>query len=93
MGKSHLVNGFTYLPDQGRSVVGTIEEGACYISENGKDWGDPVLAGELPNMLNSPVLQELTFPEKKGRYLKIKVVRTVNDEKRVGIAEIGVLTR
>ena len=55
--------------------------------------GSRVLAGELPNMLNSPVLQELTFPEKKGRYLKIQVVRTVNDEKRVGIAEIGVLTR
>ena len=93
LGESHFVNGFSYLPDQGRRVTGIIEEGACYISENGKDWGDPVVAGELPNMLNSPVLQEITFPEKKGKYLKIEVVKTVNDEKRVGIAEIGIITR
>jgi len=93
LGESHLVSGITYLPDQGRWVAGIIEEGAVYLSENGKEWGDPVVAGELPNMLNSPVLQRITFPEKWGRYLKIQVLRTVNDEKRVGIAEIGVLTR
>jgi alpha-L-fucosidase len=93
LGESYMISGITYLPDQGRWVAGIIEEGAIYVSENGKQWGDPVVAGELPNMQNSPVLQRIPFPEKRGRYLKIEVLRTVNEDKRVGIAEIGVLTR
>ena len=93
LGESHLITGITYLPDQRRRAVGIIQEGACYISENGDDWGDPVVAGELPNMLNSPVLQQISFPEKRGRYLKIQVLKTVNEEKRVGIGEIGIITK
>ncbi len=93
LGNSYLVTGISYLPDQSRRASGIIEKGECYVSENGKDWGDPVVAGELPNMLNSPVWQQISFPEKRGRYLKITVLKTVNDEKRVGFAEIGIITR
>jgi alpha-L-fucosidase len=93
LGESLLLTGITYLPDQRRRAAGIIEKGECYVSEDGKDWGDPVTAGELPNMLNSPVWQKISFPEKKGRYLKVVVTGTVNEEKRVGIAELGILTR
>ncbi len=93
LGEPLIINGISYLPDQSRWAKGIIEQYECYVSENGKNWGDPVIAGEFPNMLNSPVWQKVSFPEKRGRYLKIKVLKTVNEEKRVGFAEIGVLTR
>lgn len=93
LGESHLITGISYLPDQSRRATGIIEQFECYVSESGKDWGDPVITGTFPNILNSPVWQQVLFPEKNGRYLKIKVLKTVNEVKRVGFAEIGVLTR
>jgi alpha-L-fucosidase len=92
-GEVYSIKGITYLPDQSRQFAGIIEEYECYLSEDGRNWTKPVASGEFQNIRNSPILQQVSFPQKQGRYLKMKVLKTVNEDSRVRIAEIGVITR
>ena len=93
LGEVYLINGITYLPDQSRQFAGIIEVYECSISEDGRNWTEPVASGEFQNIRNSPIWQKVSFPEKQGRYLKMKVMKTINEDNRVRVAEIGVITQ
>jgi len=93
LGEVYSINGITYLPDQSRQFAGIIEVHECCLSEDAKNWTEPVASGEFQNIQNSPIWQQVTFPEKQGRYLKIKILKTVNEDNRVRVAEIGVITQ
>jgi alpha-L-fucosidase len=80
------------LPQQGRDLSGIVINYELYISADNRNWGSPVIAGEFSNIRNSPVLQQLSFTTTTGRYLKFKALTTVNDQPRIGMAELDVVT-
>jgi len=92
LGETLRLNGFTYLPDQGRWNPGIIFNYELYVSRDGRTWGEPVSEGEFSNIKNSPVLQKTTFEPVSGRYIKLKALSPAEENGRVGIAEFGVLT-
>jgi len=86
------IAGFTYLPDQGRwghGVIGTYE---LYVSNDAKNWGKPVSAGEFANIKNSPVLQKKEFDTVEGRYLKFRALSPAEENGNIGIAEFDIIT-
>jgi alpha-L-fucosidase len=92
LGEKLKLSGFTYLPDQSRWAGGYIFKYEFYVSPNGKKWGKAVSEGEFSNISNNPLLQKKTFDTKKGRYIKLKALSEANNEKRIGFAEIGIIT-
>jgi alpha-L-fucosidase len=92
LGEQLNLKGFTYLPDQGRWNPGIIFNFDFHVSSDGKNWGQPVSKGEFPNIKNSPVLQEKLFDTIKGRFIKFRALSPAEENGRVGIAEIGIIT-
>ncbi len=93
LGEQLNLKGFTYLPDQSRYAGGYIFNYEFYISDNITIWGKVISQGEFSNINNSPVLQQKYFDPQKGRYIKLRALSEVNNEKRIGFAEIGILTK
>lgn len=83
------VNGFTYTP---RPNGGIIYSYAFYVSNDGKNWGQPVVLGNFANILNSPVKQKIRLPKAvKAQYFRLVAVAPASaEEKRAVAAEIGV---
>jgi alpha-L-fucosidase len=92
LGESLNLTGFTYLPDQGRWNPGIINRYEFFISEDGSNWGKPVSEGEFANIKNSPILQGKEFELVNGRFLKFRIISPAEDNGRVGIAELGIIT-
>ena len=92
LGERLNIKGFTYLPDQSRWAKGKIKEYEFYVSKNGRIWGRPVSSGEFSNIQNNPVWQKKEFPPVTGRYIKLRAVKEVTDQKVLGVAEIGIIT-
>ncbi|RLD79610.1 MAG: alpha-L-fucosidase, partial [Bacteroidetes bacterium] len=93
LGDELELSGFSYLPDQSRWAGGYISNYEFFVSVDGKKWGKAVSKGEFSNINNNPVLQQKNFDTKKGRYIKLKALSEANNEKRIGFAEIGIITR
>ncbi len=92
LGETLELTGFTYLPTQQRYIDGTISHYSFYVSEDGKQWGEVVSAGEFSNIRNSPILQTKSFEPRTGRFIKFIGEREINDKAFVSIAELGVIT-
>ncbi|MBE9518797.1 MAG: alpha-L-fucosidase [Bacteroidetes bacterium] len=92
LGEELTLAGFTYLPTQQRYIDGTISHYRFYVSEDGKQWGDPVSEGEFSNIKNSPILQTKNFDAVQARYIRFVAEREINDGSFVSIAELGVIT-
>jgi len=90
LGEALALKGFTYLPMQQRWIRGFIKDYEFYVSRNKRNWK---LAGkgEFGNILNSPILQRVTFPKVEARYIKLKAKSTV-DNNPASFAEIGILS-
>jgi alpha-L-fucosidase len=92
LGEELALEGFTYLPLQGRNIEGTITQYEFYVSQDGKSWGKPISSGEFSNIKNNPVLQTKKFTRIKARYIKLKALAEIHNKNFASIAEIGVLT-
>ncbi|HKI87382.1 MAG TPA: discoidin domain-containing protein, partial [Draconibacterium sp.] len=92
LGEQLNLKGFTYLPDQRRGDPGIIFNYAFYVSKDGKNWGIPVSKGEFSNIKNSPILQEKDFKTVRGRYIKLRALSSAEENGRVGVAELDVIT-
>lgn len=92
LGETYDINGFTYLPQQGKDISGAIVNFEFFVSSEWKRWGAPTIAGEFSNIRNSPILQRITFEPVKGRYIKLRANSTINNQPRVGIAELDIMT-
>lgn len=93
LGETLNLTGFTYLPDQGRWNTGIIFNYEFYVSMDGRSWGKPVSEGEFSNIKNSPIWQKKEFEECKARFIKLRALSPAIDGGRIGIAEIGVITK
>ena len=90
LGSEQNVSTLLYLPDQSENRHGLIHSytiATCLADGTGEK---TLKSGEFSNIQNNPVLQTVTFPAVKTRYLKLKADRMVVDGDQMGIAELGV---
>src|SRR5699024_4035007 len=91
LGDQHMLDGVTYLPDQGRYASGIVRRYRIYVSDDGEQW-QQVAKGEFSNIRNNPVSREVEFQALKGRYIKFEATDLVDDTGRIRVAEFGVST-
>jgi hypothetical protein len=82
------ISGFTYLPRQDDNVNGTIKDYEFYISDDDKDFGQPVKKGTFAEGSDK---KTVNFDAKKGRFIKLKALSEINGEAWTSAAEIGVI--
>lgn len=82
------IKGFTYLPRQGDSENGMIKDFEFFVSDDGKEFGEPVKKGAFASGKDK---QTITFEPKKCRYFKLRALSEVNGEAWTSAAEIGIV--
>jgi hypothetical protein len=83
-----VIKGFTYLPPQVESDHGVIRDYEFYVSNDGRNFGQPVKKGAFK--LGKEKKTE-TFPPVKCRFIKLKAVSEINGLPWTSAAEIGVI--
>ncbi len=83
-----VIKGFTYLPRQDESDHGTIKHYEFYVSDDGKNFGQPVKKGAF-----EPGKEEKieTFEPVKCRFIKLKAISEINGLPWTSAAEIRVI--
>lgn len=85
LGDSREIAGFSYLPRSGGGN-GTIGRFECYVSDNAKDMGQPVAAGEFDQPSAENIVR---FPSRvKGRYFRLKALSEVGGRPWASAAEL-----
>ncbi|TKG96922.1 alpha-L-fucosidase [Puteibacter caeruleilacunae] len=92
LGETHQVEGFRYLPDQGRGTRGIIFNYKFYTSTNGKNW-TVQSAGEFSNIQNHPVWQKKTFSPVKARFVKLRAMSNTASNNMAAYAEFDIVTK
>jgi alpha-L-fucosidase len=89
------LKGFTYTPRHQLVRSGTIYTYAFYVSEDGQQWGEPVVQGNFANIANNPVTQYVKFDKPvKGRFIRfVALAPAKENEHWASVAELGVITR
>ncbi len=82
------ISGFTYLPRQDGSANGAIKDYEFYISDDDKDFGQPVKKGTFAEGSEK---KTVNFDAKKGRFIKLRALSEINGEAWTSAAEIGVV--
>jgi len=82
------IKGFTYLPRQDDSENGTIKDYEFFVSEDGKEFGQPVKKGAFAG---GKECKTVSFEPRKCRYIKLRALSEINDEAWTSAAEIGVV--
>nr|WP_319512288.1 alpha-L-fucosidase [uncultured Draconibacterium sp.] len=93
LGENLTITGFKYLPDQQRFDPGIIFNYKLYLSNDGKNWKQPVSDGEFSNIRNSPVWQTNSFAPANARYIKFTALSPAEENGKVGIAEFDIITQ
>jgi alpha-L-fucosidase len=91
MGEMLSLAAFTYLPRRDGLAKGMVDKFEVYLSEDGRNWGQPALTGEFPNIKANPIQQ--TMPFKKpvtARYFRFVATR-VAEGNHVAVAELGMV--
>ncbi|SHK79343.1 alpha-L-fucosidase [Chitinophaga jiangningensis] len=87
------LKGFTYTPVTNAHTGGVIYGYEFYTSGDGKAW-TKAAAGMFANIKNNPVQQSITFSPVKARYIKLVATRPAAEgDKKVSVAELGIITR
>jgi hypothetical protein len=82
------IKGFTYLPRQDEGVNGGIKDYEFYVSDDGKDFGEPVKKGSFGE---GKAKQTATFDAKQCHFFKLKALSEINGEAWTSAAEIDVI--
>ncbi len=82
------IKGFTYLPRQDESENGTIRDYEFYVSQDGKDFGQPVKKGAFEGGKEK---KSASFDPKLCRFVKLRALSEINGEAWTSAAEIGVI--
>lgn len=82
------IKGFTYLPRQDGNENGTIKDYEFYVSDDGKDFGQPVKKGAFAAGSDK---KTVTFDPVKCQFIKLKALSEVNDQAWTSAAEITVI--
>lgn len=85
--KEQTIAGFLYTPNQGRDAGGHISNYQFFVDNH------LVAEGEFSNIKNNPIQQEVLFTPVKGKQIKLKATRIVDNGKQAGIAEFSIITK
>jgi alpha-L-fucosidase len=81
-----------YLPDQGQWNPAIITKFEFYVSMDNITW-KLIDEGEFSNIKNNPLLQTRQFVSKNARYIKLKALKTTEENNDTGYAEFDVITK
>ena len=81
--------GFTYLPRQDDSENGMIKDYEFYVSDDGKDFGQPIKKGVFS--YTGKEKQTVKFEARKCQYIKLRALSEINGAAYTSAAEIGVI--
>jgi F5/8 type C domain len=84
------IKGFTYLPRQDDEVNGTIKQYEFYVSDDGKNFGQPVTRGSFGTN-DSIQKRSVMFDVKPARFVKLRALSEINDQPWTSAAEIDVI--
>jgi len=88
LGSAYELSGFAYLP-RGGGGNGTIGQYECYVSENDKNFGKPLVAGTFTHPNRQNIVE---FPAKvRGRYVRLRALSEVSRRPWTSIAELRLL--
>lgn len=83
-----VMKGFVYTPRQGNGN-GRVKEYEIYVSQDGKEWGSPVVKGSFKNSDNA---QRVMFKEPvKARYIRFKALSEQNGRDFASGAEFSLI--
>jgi hypothetical protein len=82
------IKGFTYLPRQDDSDHGTIKDYEFYVSDDDKNFGQPVKKGTFQDGKDK---KTVNFDPKQGRYFKLRALSEISDNAWTSAAEITVI--
>ena len=88
MTKEYRVKAFTYLARQDGNQNGMVKDYELYLSEDGTNWGSPVLSGQFKNVTTLQVAELSTIVS--ARYLKFVAKSEINGNAWASAAEIGI---
>ncbi|MEI7728586.1 MAG: discoidin domain-containing protein [Verrucomicrobiota bacterium] len=82
------ITGFTYLPRQDEGENGTIKDYEFYVSEDGKEFGQPVKKGTFES---GKTKKTVIFDATACKFIKLKALSEVNNQAWASAAEIDVI--
>ncbi|MGL4993790.1 MAG: glycoside hydrolase family 2 TIM barrel-domain containing protein [Bacteroidales bacterium] len=88
-GEEKSIIGFTLLPRQD-GANGRINAYQIQVSADGKEWGDPIIKGNLPN--NTQESRTMFNKAVKGRYIRFTALSSHSKQDFASAAEIGIIT-
>ena len=88
LGAVYSVGGFQYLPRQDGIPYGGIAQYQFFVSLDGVTWGAAVAAGTFAS---TSAEQQVLFPPKTGRYIRLQALSEVNGQPWTVVAELNVL--
>ena len=89
-GKEKVIKGFTYLPRQDGSLNGCIKDYEIYVSNDNKNWGNPILKAKFEK---SAKLQKVMFGKPvKARYVRLRALNEQNGQDYASGAEFTLVT-
>ena len=87
LGAVYPVTELFYQPRTDTSPNGRIKDYEVYVSADGTTWGTPVATGTF---VNSTALQTARFPAAFGRYVQLRALSEVNNNKFTSVAELNI---
>ena len=88
LSKPATIKGLTYLPRQDDIENGTIKDYEIYLSDDGKDFGEPVKKGAFAAGKEK---KTANFDAKKCSFIKLRAISEINGEAWTSAAEIGIV--
>ena len=89
-GKEKIIKGFTYLARQDGSLNGCIKDYEIYVSNDNKNWGNPILKGKFEKTAK---LQKVMFGKPvKARYVRLRALNEQNGQDYASGAEFTLVT-
>ena len=89
-GKQKMIKGFTYLARQDGSLNGCIKDYEIYVSNDNKNWGEPVAKGSFEKTAK---LQNVMFGKPvKARYVRLRALNEQSGQDYASGAEFTLVT-
>ena len=89
-GKQKMIKGFTYLARQDGSLNGCIKDYEIYVSNDNKNWGEPVAKGSFEKTAK---LQKVMFGKPvKARYARLRALNEQSGQDYASGAEFTLVT-
>jgi alpha-L-fucosidase len=91
LGETESLTAFSYLPRWDGLASAIVERYELFCSMDGRNWGEPVVAGRFDNILANPVEQVVPFGRPvRARYIKFVSLSTCLNQNTASAAGINV---